>query len=181
MATRPLTQDEIDLARAVFQDNLPYKKIRIADDLGLGDAPWTDPFGAFFTIHMGPTAFGVGTSTTATAAYNAAKLDETFIHELTHVWQGSHGCRYAFVGGSVVAQARLGRKRVYNYLPDYPWESYNPEQQAQIVEDWYAGNPIANYKATFPAMDEKTSPLFKYIKDPIRTMKFPAPVEYYTY
>src|SRR5262249_39604790 len=77
MATRPLTQDEIALARRVFQDNLPYKKIRIADDLGLGDAPWTDPFGAFFTIHMGPTAFGVGTSTTATAAYTAAKLDET--------------------------------------------------------------------------------------------------------
>src|SRR4051812_24968946 len=145
MRTRKLTGPELVLAKKVFLDNLPYDKIRLADDLGAGDRPWTQPSGSGFLIHIGAWAYRDATARAV-----------TFIHELTHVWQGSHGFVLGYVFDSLNSQAMLG-DRAYDYvLGDppgrYDWDSYNAEQQAHIVQDWFAqGMSVSD-------------PRFKYIK-----------------
>lgn len=84
------------------------------------------------------------------------------VHETAHVWQGKnstfaltyaiesalHQCS-GIIGGT-------GRGTAYNYTAGRPWSSYNPEQQASIVEDWYrAGEPTSGS-------------LWSYIRDKVR-------------
>jgi hypothetical protein len=61
-----------------------------------------------------------------------------------------------YVFSSLVSQALYGGG-TYSYTPGNPWSSYNAEQQASIVEDWFRGG--------MPASD----PLYPYITDHVRT------------
>jgi len=68
------------------------------------------------------------------------------VHELTHVWQGRNGAfAMSYVINSAFHQCRgaagpaAGRGAAYVYAPGRPWRTYNAEQQANIVEDWYMG------------------------------------------
>jgi hypothetical protein len=69
----------------------------------------------------------------------------TLIHELTHVWQMTHTPFKSFVScdaiiTSVGVQTEDGTKgyfEYYDYVPGKSWDSYNVEQQAQIVADWW--------------------------------------------
>jgi hypothetical protein len=179
MATRPWSTDEKILARLVFSYNLPFDKIWIADDLGAGSAPWTDPLGGRFTIHLGKGGYADATSSNPVDPHYDRPADEIFIHELTHVWQSSHsrGLRAEYMVDSGISQAMLGRVRAYEYLPDKPWDYYKAEQQAQIVQDWYAGNPVKNVNRTYPPMSPY-SPLFKFIVNPIRSNPMPKPDDF---
>ena len=125
MAMRYLTQEEKDLAKGVFLTSLPWNKIRVTDHLGLWDSIYT--MGR--TINVGPHLY---------SGMNIVDPD-TFIHELTHVWQSEHrGHRAAYIFDSVAARMVHGQ-HAYEYPKNVvkPWRSYNAEQQAQIVEDWY--------------------------------------------
>jgi hypothetical protein len=153
-SSRPLTEHEIALARGVFANSIPYRKILIQDDLGAGGAPWTEPGGGameLYFLHLGKTGF-----------ISTSAMESTLIHELTHVWQGhNHFWGSGFVIGSGIAQGLSilttgDRGGAYNYKAGEYWGSYNSEQQAHIVEDWFDGG-----------QDEK-SPLFRYIRDNIR-------------
>jgi hypothetical protein len=163
----------------VFSYNLPFDKIWIADDLGANSAPWTDPLGGVFTIHLGEGGYANATTSNPVDPDYYQPTDDMFIHELTHVWQASHGKapRAAYMVDSLISQAMLGRTRAYEYLPDYPWDKYNVEQQAQIVQDWYAGNPVKNVNRTYPPMSPH-SPLYKYIVNPIRSKSLAKPDDY---
>lgn len=57
--------------------------------------------------------------------------------------------------GSVIAQCLHGA-RAYNFTAGKPWKSYNPEQQAMIVEQWFAMGQSQN------------DPLFPYIDQHVR-------------
>jgi hypothetical protein len=66
------------------------------------------------------------------------------IHELTHVWQGQHGVPLGYVLNSAFHQTLTGITNggdvapAYSYSTGLKWSQYNCEQQASIVEDWFA-------------------------------------------
>ena len=157
----------------------PGNQIGIGDGLGFGDRPWTDTgsdpdsgmtFMAF-QINLGDMATMDLTSTAYFGGFG--RICDTFIHELTHVWQYYHG---DFVKtSSVAAQAweflttdlvitRQGIRRevthdAYEYRPldrSKSWNDYNAEQQAHIVEDW-------NYSRA------KNNELYPFISEVIRS------------
>ncbi len=103
------------------------------------------------------------------------KPGQNLAHELTHVWQGRHdGFAWNYVINSVKNQLFCGLGAY-----DYPsgagaeWNTYQAEQQAHIVEDWYSHG--ATEVATNDYYFYKTNPnlnfidLFRYVKCNIRT------------
>jgi hypothetical protein len=146
MASRPLKKSEIEFARQVFQDQLPYKKVHLASYYlpGNDGVPVTMASASsiipvitmrHYTIYFGPEVFKEGADRPAVAS--------TFIHELTHVWQGYHSTfGWEYMVNSMVAQGHAiltqgDRNRAYEYKPGKPWDDYNVEQQALLVQDWY--------------------------------------------
>jgi hypothetical protein len=155
------TASEQRLYWDVFRDTLPDPyRIHIDDGLVNGAAMVRPDLVAFPTewvLHMGPTAYHDCTQKRKHQV--GERIDATFIHELTHVWQAYNNffknapllsalCSHAWVkvvGGSA-----------YTYTPGKPWGDYNREQQAEIVQDWYKNGM-------------KTSdPLYTYIEKHIR-------------
>lgn len=167
LTSRLLNEDEEALARTVFEEQLPYGRISIANFFLPGNegVPVTVASGTAlvpiksltdYTIYFGPDVFRDGA--------HAARTRNTFIHELTHVWQGHHGTfSWDYMVGSMISQGRAiiqhgDRNKAYEYeLANLqPWGSYNVEQQANIVEDWF-GNGMS-----------ESDPRYVYIKDNIR-------------
>lgn len=143
--TRSMTEDEKKLGRSVFGDTIQYARVTIADDLGVGDRPWTEPVQYLSVLHLGPQAFA-----------NSDRYKALLVHELTHVWQGQNGIfTFAYVANSGWHQLFSG-SAAYKYTPGKNWSEYNVEQQAHIVEDWYATGMSTE------------SPLYRYIRDIIR-------------
>jgi hypothetical protein len=165
LTKRPLNEDEEALARQVFHDQLPYNRIHIANFFLPGNehvavtvASGTEliPIKSLtdYTIYFGEAVFRDGAHT--------AKTRNTFIHELTHVWQGHHSAfSWQYMLNSMLSQGRAiifhgDRNRAYEFEPGGVWESYNAEQQANIVESWFAGGM------------KTTDPLYVYIVENIR-------------
>lgn len=165
MASRLMNQAEIELARQVFQDQLPYSKIHFAGyylpnnegvPTTLASVSSLVPIRSLrsYTIYFGPTVFSDGADVPGTR--------NTLIHELTHVWQGHHSqFAWEYIINSLIAQGHAilkegNRNRAYDYEPGKPWGDYNVEQQASIVEDWFRNGMRPD--------DE----LFTYINDHIR-------------
>jgi hypothetical protein len=79
-------------------------------------------------------------------------------HELTHCGQYQHWGPLRYFGAGLVAQARdllfrtlrLGSSP-YRYTPEplKPFEAYGMEQQGQIVEDAFRGDPVAQTISPF--------------------------------
>ena len=139
MATsRRLRDAEIALARTVFGSSLPYDLIYLCDNTGAWSRPFTnsEPGGDHYFVHVGPI-YADATSTAAFDTFSdgtvACRYCDVFIHELTHVWQGEH--RGGFIWNSLWHQA--WDKDAYAYTAGAAWSSYNVEQQAHIVEDWF--------------------------------------------
>jgi hypothetical protein len=148
--TRPLTTDEIEDAKRVYQRTIKYDFVKIADDLGGGGREYTEPSGGSldtYIVHLGSTGYASTVDPNTRA---------TLIHELCHVWQGMHHfIAWGYVVNSLLHQAVSGSD-AYVYTPGKPWGMYNVEQQAQMVEDWYrSGLP-------------NDGPLYKYITGNIR-------------
>lgn len=146
MASRLLRESEVEFARQVFEDKLPYDKVYLSSNyfpFNQGTAVTVASASAFipwrawrqYTIFFGPDAFELGA--------DGPGLGHTFIHELTHVWQGYHGTLgWEYMAQSMLAQGFAvlthgDRGRAYLYEPGSPWRSYNVEQQAFLVEHWY--------------------------------------------
>ena len=133
---RDLLATEITEADKVFGDSLPaYRKIQITDALGplpTLDNPYTDELmsGMLYTINVGPEIYADLTRGKTLSGYGIDR--NIFIHEMTHVWQYYHG--YSVILGSAWANT-FGAG--YTYTNGQAWGSYNVEQQAQLVEDWY--------------------------------------------
>lgn len=149
---RPLKQAEIDEARKVFLGTVKYGVVFIADKLGLNDRPFTllhkkalsrDEF----TLYLGKSIYDG----------DASPDWATFIHEMTHVWQGqNHWISSGYMINSVISQAIDGNT-AYDYTPGQMWGDYNVEQQAHLVEDWYDTDKMS-----------EGSPRFYYIQNCIR-------------
>jgi hypothetical protein len=149
---RKMSQNERDLATAVFYETLPWDRIEISNTIGAGNRQYVTPelkYGGGWVMHLGPAMYG-GTTIT--------KDSDTFMHELTHVWQSFHNpLKWGYVADSMCQQILLMKgSKAYDYQPGSPWNSYHAEQQAQIVMHWYLGGV------------REDDVLFPYIRDHIR-------------
>ncbi|MGA2411035.1 MAG: hypothetical protein ABSG46_11690 [Candidatus Binataceae bacterium] len=129
---RSLAYKETEIAKSVFGDTVPYSQVYITDGLGVDGREYTfpRPFTSprQYIIHAGDGYYGMSF---------LPKDKQTLVHELTHVWQGEHShWAWSYVFSSAGHQA-LGSAYKYDPKNMKDWDSYNPEQQAQIVEDWY--------------------------------------------
>ncbi|MBI4784763.1 MAG: DUF4157 domain-containing protein [Oscillatoriophycideae cyanobacterium NC_groundwater_1537_Pr4_S-0.65um_50_18] len=135
--SRNLAQPEIDMAQEIFQDSLNYRDITITrDSLYAVGAPRT----IGNTIHL-KSDWGHFVGDTLELSDRGK---ETLIHEMTHVWQYQNG-GLAYMPLSIIAQIRAAvgsgnRNAAYNWRAAHnagtPWENWNPEQQAEAVEDY---------------------------------------------
>jgi hypothetical protein len=140
MRSRELRDDEKQLAAGVFKTSIPLNKVRILPYSAPDGAAFTPPgFGIRYPICMGKAGFA-----DAINGYYSRRPGDTLIHELTHVWQGIYGSTcVSYAVNSLYHQAKafLGggsRHGAYSFTPGQPWYSYNAEQQASIVETWFA-------------------------------------------
>ena len=155
MPSRQLRQSEIDLARQVFRDQVPYDKVHIASYFlpgneatpGKEGTPVTVasvsslvPFlsgSRHYTIYFGKDVFDNGADQPGRDRIN-------FIHEMTHVWQGHHSrFGWEYMVNSMISQGHAlittgDRNTAYDFVPGKPWGSYNVEQQAFLVQNWFS-------------------------------------------
>lgn len=192
--TRFLTRREVKLAQIVFEDTLPWEKIKIAADVGYNSRPWThpDPLDwSKYLIHMGPVGFADSTSDKVHAT-GTGQVRDVFIHELVHVWQGVCGLwPWDYVIGSCCDQAAKGdlAYSIINVDGTQPWNSLGVEQQATVIEHWFIANGrsdphaqknFAKEKAKWAAKKEAAAKshgkfthldpnrFFRYVRDNIR-------------
>ncbi len=163
---RYLADGERHLAMKVFKFTIPYDEVLISDALGWDDRPFTMPTSyptsPFFNV---PSSEGDYVIHAGDGYYGMSKLppdQKTLIHELTHVWQGVHGNHYVI--WSMLLQA--SEDDAYDYKGNYlaeDWDDYGPEEQAQMVEDWFA-NGMQEYDPATGTGDK----WFYFIKKNIR-------------
>jgi hypothetical protein len=96
--------------------------------------------------------------------------ERLLVHETAHAWQGRNSTfALSYVFGSVRSQCRAwltkgSFNRAYDYEPGARWGSYNPEQQAHLIEDWF-GNGESTADERWP-----------YIRDYVREGKTASPI-----
>lgn len=124
--TRQLTDDEINLGKTIFGDNIQWKLVRIDDKAFIGPKQKKFAYVAYHTINTWE------------------KLnDSTLLHEFVHVWQ------YERYGATYLLKALLAQysKEKYNYggiftlknalVEGKRFEEFNFEQQGDIVGDFH--------------------------------------------
>jgi hypothetical protein len=172
---RFMSVDEYAIVSRVMGATLPYRyRIIITDGAGLDNRPFTIPTSLVTTIlgtaaapFLAPViALGGYLGSAINLAYlinvGSAYLDmsssntELLVHETTHVWQGKNSyLALSYVFDSCISQCIRG-SGAYGYTAGSNWYSYNAEQQASIVEDWFvSGEPTSGA-------------LWDYIRDYVR-------------
>lgn len=169
---RNLTPKELVLALGVFGGTIPLQKhIWIDDSLGLGGRPWTNFIDGTAWLHLGPIAAKDLTSTDRWAGFG--QYCDVLIHEMTHVWQYYHGRWVKWNSASRQVWATVTAKvipvstglvvdddDIYKYTVGQSWNSYNVEQQAQIVEDWFSSDSRKDH----PGKSSPSDARFQYIE-----------------
>jgi hypothetical protein len=127
------------LCHNVFQGTLPpWQKIGIGDGLGMGDRPWTDTVSSGASSDHPEIRYAINVGDYAYEDLNLRKwteyglLCDLLVHEMTHVWQYFHGVGVK-VGSAWANTLGAG----YEFEAGDPWDEYNVEQQAAIVEKWH--------------------------------------------
>ena len=169
---REMSETEYRIVSAVFGSTLPYRfRILITNAAGVNGRAFTIPTSLLSgLLGVSPVAFVSAALGYLASAINAAYLINVgvdydalattqrrlLVHETTHVWQGKNSkFALSYVFASLVSQAVHGGG-AYSYAPGQPWVSYNVEQQASIVEDWFrTGQP-------------SSGPLYPYIVNNVR-------------
>jgi hypothetical protein len=124
---RPLGGRDIDLARSIFQNSIDYNRVRLIPTRLL---EWRTVGN---TIRV-PRDFSI----------RNADMAQTFIHEMTHVWQYQHnGTSYisTSLADQVIGAIQTGSRNaayVYQIVPGKSFFEYRVEQQAFIVEKYFS-------------------------------------------
>jgi hypothetical protein len=169
--TRKLHTEEITEADKVFLGTVPYEAVTVCNASG--------PNGNCFAA-PGPTGnYLIGANQWFDSLVADDTSKHTLIHELTHVWQMEHTPFKSFIScdaiiTSIDVQTQDSTKvyfDYYFYVPGKPWDSYNTEQQAQIVADWWVATQYGeksqdvSYTIAFGTQNED------YIDSVIRAVK----------
>ena len=150
MTARPLTPEEIGLARTVFGGAIDYGAVSIRRRKWFPFQPRNTVMAPDGHIWVHPR------STLWRDDYAEAppRLQGLFVHELTHVWQAQTRGRWYLV----LMRHPFCRYR-YDFVPGWPLERYGLEQQAEIVRHVFLmrrghgapGAPaLADLEAIFP-------------------------------
>lgn len=175
---RPLFKHEIGFARRVFQNTLPFDRIRVTNLSGIGGREFVTPsIDGTILVNMG-NGFS---DPIAHIDPPKGKTEEgqIFVHELTHVWQVAHT---DFVSEFFwrAALDKLNDSASYTYGPPGPaFSSFGLEAQASLVEEWFSGTqwkastmaPGRPPRGTRPESAQKMNPddpYFRYIANNIR-------------
>ncbi len=182
---RPLTDPEFAFVDRVFHGTLPRQRILLTNLISVHGRAFTIPGpGDTIFVNIGK-GFDDPTSYTG---HGDEKLGirapgQLLVHELTHAWQMAHT---SFLPGLLCNAASLqvgtlgGDMSVYQYGPPGPaWGSFNLEQQASIVEQWFAGSNApavsgSQQRQYAPLLDNDSdptkpeNPYWRYIRDNIR-------------
>ncbi len=123
----PLTSAEIATARPIFGESIRYSDVRVL----------------VASVAAAPTTLGNTIRTT-----DRTMQDHVLIHELAHIWQYQTG------GGSYVSSAGCAqliaiisagtRNAAYAYEPRGDFSSFNAEQQAHVIEDYFKMPNLSN-------------------------------------
>lgn len=133
---RFLGEREKAIAYKVFEGSIPYSRVLVSDGLGYNGRAYTMPEISTYVLNVGDGYYGMSSPN---------RLDDQalLIHELVHVWQGEHSrWRGTFFVKSGWVQIRTDDAYKYDPVRLKDWDSYNPEQQAQIVEDWFKAGSL---------------------------------------
>jgi hypothetical protein len=164
---------EYHIVSTVFADTLPYRfRIFVTDAAGADGRAFTiptslvsgllpgNPASFFASLPLGYASSVINAGYLMNVGDDYDKLATTeqrlLVHETTHVWQGKNSTfALSYVFSSLLHQA-LDGSGAYAYTPGQPWGSYNAEQQASIVEDWFRTGMSTS------------GPLYPYITDHVR-------------
>lgn len=129
---RPLTEGEIALLRPLFRDGIDYARVRVIDNA----LPLQPEH-----VYMTPRGHIYAPGVLWRADFSADPLMRpVFVHEMTHVWQFANGMDLVSQGLVELAKAGGNYERAYPYelVRDRDLIEYGMEQQASIVEDFFA-------------------------------------------
>ncbi len=149
---RALTSGEITLARTVFGDTIRYASVRVCHRRYVLFQPShisMAPNGKIYAVDLYRDDFSGAN----------LRMRAHFIHEMTHVWQKHNRIlspKVAAVRLFIRYRARYGRAYRYTLDPNRDLLSYSMEQQASIIEHYFAG-------AREP---ERLAVLRKFLDDP---------------
>lgn len=137
-AKRSLREDELALAHRVFGSSLDPRPVRIYRD-------------HLFSVYA-PKALGNGVHLKSSWGHFVGeglrlspRGEACLVHELVHVWQYQNG-GLRYIAGSLWAQQHAvitegSRSGAYRWRRAHEagraWARWNPEQQAQLVEDQF--------------------------------------------
>jgi hypothetical protein len=132
---RPLTTGEKTLLRSVFANTLSYDDQYVGRNDGEVGGPWNS-YTPGYLPNMAVRLWSWDYS-------RESPIDAAvFVHEMTHVWQSGHGSHNAVRG--IYLWLRYDHiwgdyDNSYHYDLDSSssFDSFNMEQQAQIIQDYY--------------------------------------------
>lgn len=165
---RAMTEDERRFAAKVFGDKLPFDRITLTNLSQGGGRKYAIPsFDGSILVNLDDAYDHPMTYSKARSDYT--QPGSVFIHELTHAWQIANT---SFLPGLI-----CGLSDTYDYhtgegesgrLVDRswstrPWNSFNLEQQAHIVDDWYG-----TFHTNLNSSEALNDPAFRFISNNIR-------------
>jgi hypothetical protein len=161
-STRSMTPEEGTFIDQVFKGTVPYHQVVLTSLTGVGGRPFTFPnIDGSILVNLG-AAFNDPTHSQSDGQNDTNEAPgELFIHELTHAWQIAHNSfTTGWICNALGTQASNSTgSNVYAYGPAGPsWGSFNIEQQAMIVQQWYAGTRNGSAGPM-----KQNDPYFRYI------------------
>ena len=163
-----MTEEERRFAAAVFGDKLPFDRITLTNLSHGGGRKYVIP------SLDGSILVNLDDAYDHPTTYSKARSDYTqpgsvFIHELTHAWQIANT---SFLPGLICDQsnnydyhsgAGESGRLVDRSWSTRPWNSFNLEQQAHIVDDWYGA-----FHTSLDSVEALNDPAFRFISNNIR-------------
>lgn len=179
---RAMSGAEIDFAKRVFGDHIDYDRVRLTDLSQNNDRKFVMPsVDGSILVNLGSAFANPLTYTSTTGEY--LQPGSLFIHELVHAWQitqrslpsviSDMSSNYDYHSGTTAAGRLMDRSWTTR-----AWDSFNIEQQAHIVNDWY-GAHVRRQGAGWAIQDgvpvtdlgsqaALTDPAWRFIRDHIR-------------
>lgn len=175
---RAMEPFERDFAEQVFMGSLDYSRIRLTNmvnPLSPGRKFTWPTVGDNILVNIGETAFANPVQhreqpvplVPGDPTSNYPEPGSLLIHELVHAWQLTHYSLVKMIGGWEdeydYFDVNIGRLADTSWH-GRSWDSFNSEQQASIVDDWF-GAHAAGGLGSFAAIND---PAFRFIRDDIR-------------